>query len=395
MHNLKTIQVKQAQPKQNPWKLADGGSLYLLINPNGSKYWRYDYRYGGKKKTMAIGVYPEVCLKKAREKHLEARNKINDGIDPNEQKRIEKLTCHINTANSFESIALEWFNTKVADKSEGHRKRTLRALQRDLFPTMGKSPIINISSPELLAALQRIEKRGAIETARRAKQTAGQIFRYAIATGRAERDPSRDLDGALKNPVKSHRAAITNPEEVGRLLIAIDGYHGTEAVRAALQLSPLLFQRPGEIRRMEWSEINWDQNRWEIPAAKMKMRQPHIVPLSKQSKSILCQLYKHTGNTKYAFPSPKGASRCLSENAVRTAIRTMGYDNETMTPHGFRAMARTILDEVLGYRIDWIEHQLAHAVKDSTGRAYNRTTHLEGRIIMMQGWADYLDTLKT
>lgn len=202
MHNLKTIQVKQAQPKQNPWKLADGGSLYLLINPNGSKYWRYDYRYGGKKKTMAIGVYPEVCLKKAREKHLEARNKINDGIDPNEQKRIEKLTCHINTANSFESIALEWFNTKVADKSEGHRKRTLRALQRDLFPTMGKSPIINISSPELLAALQRIEKRGAIETARRAKQTAGQIFRYAIATGRAERDPSRDLDGALKNPVK-------------------------------------------------------------------------------------------------------------------------------------------------------------------------------------------------
>ena len=394
MQKLTATAVKKTNPSTKPKKLSDGGGLYLLIQPNGSRYWRYDYRFAGKRKTLAIGVYPEMPLKEARERHLEAREILRQEIDPSELRKTRKLTKHITAANSFEAIGLEWFSTKVEDKSEGHKKRTERMLKKDLFPALGNRPVENITAPELLSALRKIETRGAIETARRAKQVAGKIFRYAIATGRAERDPSRDLEGVLKNPTKTHRAAITDPKEVGQLLVAIDAYHGSESVRAALKLSPLLFQRPGEIRSMEWLEINWEQNRWEIPAVKMKMRQSHIVPLSKQALTILLELHPHTNRSKYVFPSPKGASRCLSDNGVRTALRTLGYDNETMTPHGFRAMARTLLDEVLNYRVDWIEHQLAHAVRDPNGRAYNRTTHVEGRTEMMQAWADYLCKLK-
>ena len=230
--------------------------------------------------------------------------------------------------------------------------------------------------------------------AHRARQTAGQVFRYAVATGRAERDPSADLRGALQSKTKKHYAAITEPGEVGRLLLAIDAFQGTPVVKTALQLSPILFQRPGEIRAMEWQEINWDEARWELPADKMKMGQPHIVPLPSQAVALLKELRRLTGRGKYVFPSARGASRHLSDNGVRTALRTLGYDNETMTPHGFRAMARTLLDEVLNFRVDWIEHQLAHAVKDPNGRAYNRTSHLDGRTKMMQDWADYLDDLK-
>ena len=221
------------------------------------------------------------------------------------------------------------------------------------------------------------------------------MFRFAVATGRAQRDPAQDLRGALAANVTKHLAAITDPKEVAKLLQAIDSFRGTPAVAAALKLSPLLFVRPGELRHMEWAEINWDEARWEISAEKMKMRQPHIVPLSTQAIAILRELEPITGRSKYVFPSARGASRPLSENGVRVALRTMGFTNEQMTPHGFRAMARTILDEVLGYRVDWIEHQLAHAVKDANGRAYNRTSHLRDRKKMMQGWADYLDALKT
>jgi len=394
MQNLTATEAKKAKPTSKTKKLSDGGGLYLQVNPNGSKYWRYDYRFAGKRKTLAIGVYPEITLKKARVKHQEARELIGQEIDPTERRKVQKLTRHIKSANSFERIGVEWYSTQVADKSDGHKKRTKRLLEKDLYPTLGNRPIENITAPELLCSLRKIEARGAIETARRAKQVAGKVFRYAIATGRAERDPSRDLEGVLKNPTKTHRAAITDPKEVGQLLVAIDAYHGSESVRAALKLSPLLFQRPGEIRSMEWLEINWEQNRWEIPAVKMKMRQSHIVPLSRQALTILLELHPHTNRSKYVFPSPKGASRCLSDNGVRTALRILGYDNETMTLHGFRAMARTLLDEVLGFRVDWIEHQLAHAVRDPNGRAYNRTTHVEGRTEMMQAWADYLCKLK-
>ncbi len=392
---LTAIEVKQAASKKKAYKLADGGGLHLLVKPVGGKYWRYKYRYAGKEKTLALGVYPEVSLKEAREKHQAARKSLDRGIDPGEARKVEKLTRHLAAAESFEAVAREWFNRIMPEKSNSYRERTGRILEKDLYPVLGNRPIKSITAPELLAALRRIETREAYDIAHRAKQTAGQIFRYAVATGRADRDPSGDLKGALKpRRKKKHHAAITNPAEVGRLLLAMEGFQGTAVVKTALLLSSLLFQRPGEIRAMEWSEINWDSEQWEIPAEKMKMGQPHLVPLSNQAVALLKELQPVTGRGRYVFPSARGASRCLSENGVRTALRTIGYDNDTMTPHGFRAMARTILDEALSYRVDWIEHQLAHAVRDTNGRAYNRTSHLEGRAKMMQGWADYLDNLK-
>ena len=391
---LTATAVKQAKPKDKPYKLSDGKGMHLLISPNGAKYWRVKYRFAGKEKTLALGVYPEVSLAEARDKLDKARRLLRDDVDPGLAKKLKRLHQYEEEANSFEAIAREWFETKMTDRSERHRTRTIAALEKDLFPQIGNRPISQINAPELLMALRKIENRGAIETAHRAKQTAGQIFRYAIVTGRAERDPSADLKGALKNPVKTHLAAITESREVGKLMLAIEGFRGTPVVKAALQLSPLLFCRPGELRHMEWQEINWEEERWEIPADKMKMKQPHIVPLSTQSLGLLNELQRLTGRGRYVFPSARGASRPLSENGVRTALRTMGYDNETMTPHGFRAMARTILDEVLNYRVDYIEHQLAHAVKDANGRAYNRTSHIKERTNMMQGWADYLETLR-
>jgi integrase len=396
MGKLTATEVKQAKPAEKATKLTDGGGMYLLVHPKGAKYWRHDYRFSGKRKTLALGVYPEVSLKEAREKHQDARKQLRNGIDPGNERKVEKLTRHLAAAESFEAVAREWFNQIMPDKSKSYRERTGRILEKDLYPYLGNCPIASITAPELLATLRRIEDRGANDIAHRAKQTAGQIFRYAVATGRAERDPSGDLKGALKpRRKKKHHAAVTDPAEVGRLLVAMEAFRGTLVVKMALLLSPLLFQRPGEIRGMEWVEINWEAKRWEIPAEKMKMKQPHIVPLSNQALNLLRELERLTGRGRYVFPSARGASRCLSENGVRVALRTLGYDNDTMTPHGFRAMARTLLDEVLGYRVDWIEHQLAHAVRDPNGRAYNRTAHLEGRTEMMQAWADYLDRLQS
>lgn len=394
MGKLTAIEVKQAKPGDKDRKLADGGGLFLLVTRSGAKYWRYKYRYVGREKLLAFGIYPDVSLADARKRHQAARERLAQGIDPSEVRKVEKLTRHQAAAESFEAIAREWFATKQRNKSEGHRKRTERMLEKDLFPHLGARPITAITAMELLAVLRNVEGRGAIDIAHRARQVAGRVFRYAVATGRAERDPTGALRDALKPRHTRHRAAITEATEVGHLLVAIDGFQGTPVVKAALQLSALLFQRPGEIRAMEWSEINWEAQRWELPAARMKMEQPHIVPLSRQAQDILRELQRLTGRGRFVFPNARGGSRSLSENGVRTALRTMGYDNDTMTPHGFRAMARTLLDEVLGYRVDWIEHQLAHAVRDANGRAYNRTAHLEGRAEMMQGWADYLDKLK-
>lgn len=393
MSKLTATAVKQAKATDRARKLQDGGGMYLLINATG-KYWRYDYRFAGKRKTLALGVYPEVSLKDARERHQSARQQLGQGIDPSSTRRVEKLTRHLAAAESFEAIALEWFERFMAGKSAQHSERAERILKKDLFPVLGRRPVAEITAPELLAALRRIESRGALETAHRAKQTAHQVFRYAVATGRAQSDPAASLTGVLKPRDTKHLAAITDPAEVGKLLVAIDGFSGTYVVRCALKISALLFQRPGEIRHMEWSEIDWDGARWELAAEKMKMRVPHIVPLCKQALALLQELHSLTGRGRYVFPSARGASRCLSENSVRVALRSMGYDSDTMSAHGFRAMARTILDEVLGYRVDWIEHQLAHAVRDANGRAYNRTSHMEGRREMMQGWADYLDNLK-
>lgn len=386
--------VKNAAPKEKPYKLADGRGLYLEVMPNGSKYWRLKFRFGGKEKRLALGVYPTVTLKAARKAASNARNDIAGGADPSEAKRQEKLLRKTSTANSFRAVALEWFDKESPNWSTNHCTRNKWLLEKNLFPWLGHRPIAEITPPELLAVLRKTESKGIIETAHRAKQVSGQVFRYAVATGRAERDPTPDLKGALATPKETHLSAITNPKEVADLLRAIDNFRGTPAVTAALKLSPLLFCRPGELRHMEWAEINWEAERWEIPALKMKMRQPHIVPLCKQALDILRDLQPITGRSQYVFPSARGASRPLSENGVRTALRTLGYTNEQMTPHGFRAMARTILDEVLKYRVDLIEHQLAHAVKDANGRAYNRTSHIEDRTTMMQGWADYLDKLK-
>ena len=391
---LTATEVKQAKAQPVPYKLPDGGGMFLLIKPSGGKYWRFDYRYAGKRKTLAMGVYPDVSLAAARNRRTAAREQLANNIDPGEIKKVEKLTRHMASADSFEAVAIEWYQSKLQDKSDSYRDRTKRLLKNDLYPSLGTRPISQITSAELLMVLRKVEARGAVDMAHRAKQTAGLVFRYAVATGRCERDPSGDLRGALKTKTQKHHAAITEPVQVGKLILAIDGFQGTPTVKTALQLSPMLFQRPGEIRAMEWAEINWDESRWEIPAEKMKMRQPHIVPLCSQAVDLLTVLHSLTGRGRYVFPSARGGSRCLSENGVRTALRTMGYDNDTMTPHGFRAMARTILDEVLNYRVDYIEHQLAHAVKDANGRAYNRTSHLPERKKMMQGWADYLDNLK-
>jgi len=392
MQNLVAIAVKQAKSGDKPYSLVDGGGLYILVKPQG-KYWRYNYRFERKQKTLALGVYPTISLSDARRAHQTAREQVASGIDPAELKRTQKTSTHLTSDDSFEAIAIEWFGQRMSDKSDSHQKRTKRILEKDLFPSLGQRPVSKITARELLLVLKKIESRS-VDMAHRAKQTAGLVLRYAIASGRTDRDVSQDLLGALKLKSTKHLAAITNPSEVGILMDAIDGYRGTLAVRTALSLSALLFQRPGEIRHMEWLEINWDENRWEIPADKMKMKSDHIVPLSTQARALLSELFKLSGRGKYVFPSARGGSRPLSENGVRTALRAMGYDNNTMTPHGFRAMARTILDEVLNFRLDFIEHQLAHAVRDQNGRAYNRTSHLDARHHMMQSWADYLDFLK-
>lgn len=395
MSKLTATAVTKAKARPKQYKLADSGGMYLLVMPSGSKYWRYDYSFNKKRNTLALGIFPDISLADARKAHQKAREVLASGQDPSDLKKTKKLGRDIEQGNSFEAIGREWFDNKMEDKSDSHKKRSLRILEKDLYPSIGHRPITKITVPEILGALRKIEARGSVDIAHRAKQLSGQIFRYAIASGRAETDPSRDLGDALKTHIKKHYAAITDPLALGKLLIAIDGFSGTPAVKSALQLSALLFQRPGEIRHMEWVEINWNDEQWEIPAKKMKMKHSHIVPLSSQSVAVLRYMESLKGSSKFVFQSARGASRPLSENGVRTALRAMGYDNQTMTPHGFRATARTILDEQLNYRPDFIEHQLAHAVKDPNGRAYNRTKYLPQRKEMMQKWADYLDELKS
>lgn len=391
---LTDLAAKKAASKTKLYKLYDGNGLYLEVRPKGAKYWRLKYRYGDREKRLALGVYPAITLKMAREAARNACDKLAEGTDPADVRRQEKLTRAISAASSFKSVALEWLEKEQPTWSATHTTRVNGLLKNNLFPWLAHRPIADITPPELLTVLRRTERKGTLETARRARQTAGQVFRYAVATGRAQRDPTPDLKGALATPRGTHYAAFTDPKDVGPLLLAIEGFQGTPVVKAALLLSPLLFCRPGELRHMEWAEINWTEERWEIPCEKMKMGAPHIVPLSRQALAILEALKPITGRGPYVFPSARGRSRPLSENGVRAALRTLGYTNDQMTPHGFRATARTILDEVLGYRVDWIEHQLAHAVKDANGRAYNRTSHLDGRREMMQGWADYLDQLR-
>jgi len=391
---LTDTKARTAKPKEKQYKLYDEKGLLLLVHPNGSKYWRYKYRFNKKEKSLALGVYPEVTLKKARARRDDARELLSDDIDPGLNKQIQKTASSEASENNFKRIAEEWVLKKQAVWSPEHLKRIKRILNKDLFPWIGNRPINDITAPDLLAILRRIEDRGAVVTAKRTRQVAGMVFRYGVALGVTERDPSHDLKDALTAHVTKHRASITEPKEVGPLIKALDGYQGTPVVRAALKLAPLTFVRPGELRHAEWSEINFDNAEWRIPAERMKMKSDHIVPLSKQSLDILKEIYQLTGHRDHVFPNARSPRRSMSDNAVLGALRNLDIPKEKMSGHGFRAMARTILDEVLKFPPDWIEHQLAHAVRDVHGRAYNRTAHLEGRKKMMQAWADYLDKLK-
>lgn len=386
--------IKAAKPRLKPYKLSDGLGLYVEVTPIGTKLWRQKYRFHGKEKRLSFGVYPEVSITTARARRDEARVQLSNGIDPAEVRKTAKLAAVTIAKNSFEMLALEWVQVRGRGWGPKYRKKIDWILGKNLFPWIGSRPISEITSPELLMALRKIEARGAFETARKTKQIAGLVFRFAISTGRALSDPSQSLKEALTVPVIKHRAAITNPKEVGPFLRMLHGYKGTHVVRAALQLSPLLFVRPVELRQARWADIDFENKIWHIPGSRMKMGKDHIVPLCKQAIEIFEDLYRISGRYEWVFIGVKSKKKSISDNTVLAALRSMGIPKETMCGHGFRAMARTILDEVLGIRPDIIEHQISHAVKDANGRAYNRSTHLGERHKMMQLWADYLDKLR-
>lgn len=386
--------LRKAKHAPKTQRLYDGGGLYLEITPAGGKLWRQKYRFDGKEKRLAHGSYPEVSLASARERRDAARKLLAAGVDPGEHKKATKASKDDRAANSFEVVAREWFAKQKATWVPSHAEKILLRLENDIFPWLGARPVAEVTAKELLATLNRVVGRGAVETAHRTLQNCGQVFRYAIVTGRTERNPAADLRSALPPVKKVHRAAITDTKAVGGLLRAIDAYTGSLVTRCALQLAPLVFVRPGELRQAEWSEIDLEAAEWNIPGEKMKMREPHLVPLSKQAVAILTELQPLTGRSQYVFPGGRSPRRPMSNNAILAALRRMGFAKDEMSGHGFRAMARTILDETLHFRPDYIEHQLAHAVKDPNGRAYNRTAHLPERRKMMQTWADYLDKLK-
>ena len=390
---LTDMKVQKAKSQDKPVSLFDGGGLYLLVTPSGGKLWRFKYRFKNKEKKLAFGSYPEISLQNARQRRENARRLLANDVDPDAVRKAQKQ-ANVQETETFEVISREWYARFISSWTTGHAETIKNRLERDVFPWIGKRPIAEIKAPEVLKVLQRVESRGTLETAHRIRTICGQVFRYAVATGRAERDPATDLRGALPQPQEKHRAAITEPRKAGELLRAIDGYQGSFVVKCALRFLPLVFTRPGELRHAEWSEIDFENAEWNIPAGKMKMREPHLVPLSKQAIEILMELKELTGASRYVFPSGRSFDRPMSDNALVAALRRMGFEKSEMTAHGFRAMARTLLDEVLQVRVDFIEHQLAHAVRDPNGRAYNRTSHLAERKKMMQTWADYLDGLK-
>jgi integrase len=384
--------VRNAKPGGKAVKLYDERGLYLEVSPSGGKWWRLKYRFDGKEKRLSLGVYPDVKLKDARDRRDAARRLLVTGVDPSQNRKVQKSARADRAANSFEVLAREWYAKYSPTWATDHGKRILRRFERDIFPWIGGQPIAEITAPELLNAVRRIESRGALETAHRALGNCSQVFRYAVATGRCERDPTGDLRGALPPAKAEHFAATTDPARLAAILRAIDGYQGTFTVRCALRLAPLVFVRPGELRKAEWADIDLNAAEWRYTVTKTNT--PHIVPLSRQAVEILRELHPLTGQGRFLFPGARSNGRPMSDNAILAAMRRMSIGKEEMTGHGFRAVARTILDEVLGVRPDFIEHQLAHAVRDPNGRAYNRTAHLPERRKMMQQWADYLDKLK-
>ena len=390
---LNDTRVRTIKPCERPIKLSDSGGLYLLIAPHGSKLWRLAYRFGGKQKTLAIGAYPTFTLKAARDKREEAKRLLANGIDPSMQRRLDKQIT--STGNTFKAVAEE---VLAKLEKEGRADVTLtkkRWLLDFAYSAFGDRPIAEITALEVLSVLRRVEARGRYETARRLRSTCGTVFRYAIATGRAERDPSADLRGALTSPKVNHRAAIVDPVGIGALLRAIDGYDGLPITRAALRFAPLVFVRPGELRSAEWLEFDLAAAEWRIPSAKMKMRRVHRVPLSRQVLDILRDLHPISGVGRFLFPSVRSPVRPMSENTLNAALRRLGYGTDEMTAHGFRAMASTRLNEMSGWNPDAIERQLAHQEQNDVRRAYvHAAEYWPERVKMMQAWADYLDELR-
>ena len=395
-------------------KISDGGGLVLDARPTGAGWWRLRYWMDAREGMLSLGTYPEVPLTKAREKAREARALVAAGTDPSGARKADKAAQAVKAEaarlaaaglpgpGSFGHVAREWHAHMAPSWSEGHAVKVLALLVNDLFPFIGAQPLIALTAPELLKHARRIEARGAVETAYRALKVAGAVFRYGVQNGHCQSDPTRDLKGAIQLPVPEHRAAVTDPAKLGELLRAIDGYQGTPVVRAALVLAPLVFLRPGELRKAEWSEFNLEGAVWTIPAERMKGRlkaklagPAHVVPLAPQAVAILRELQPLTGAGRYVFPNPLTPDRPLSDNGVLSALRRMGFGTDEVTGHGFRATARTIAAERLGIAPEVIEAQLAHRVPDALGRAYNRTLFLEQRRELMTKWADYLDRLRT
>ena len=386
---LTAKQVENARFEGKQRKLTDGNGLFLLITEVG-KYWRFKYRFGGEDRPpMAVGVYPEVTLEAAREEREKLRRLVRDGIDPRAQRRAEAVSGATTAASTFEVVAREWWESVHRRQvKETHSGRNLRRLELHIFPLLGRHPVAEVSPRQLLEALRRLANAGKVETAHRLKSLCGQIIRYAVATDRAERDITADLRDALPSAETKHYPAVIEPEEIGALLRAIDGYGGYPATRGALVLAPLVFVRPGELRHAEWKDFDLATGEWDFTPS--KGGEPLTVPLPRQAVEILREMENLSGKGQYVFPSVRGRGRPMSENTVNAALQRMGF-KDVMTGHGFRAMARTVLVERLGYPAEYVEQQLAHSVRDPLGRAYNRTTYLEQRREMLQAWADYLD----
>jgi integrase len=382
--------IEAARPGPQARKLFDGHGLYLEIRPNGSRLWRLKYRLGGIEKRISFGAYPEVSLKEARERREEARRLLRDGRDPSAERQAAKAGARTDT---LEAVAREWYGRWRQDKVESYHAVVLRALERDVFPRLGQVPVGELEPVTLLPVLRAVEARGAIETAHRIKGYLGLVCRYAVATGRAVRDPTADLRGALTPVTADHHAAITEPRPFGALLRAIDGYQGQYATLYALRLAPLVALRPGELRHAEWGEIDFDTATWIVPASRMKLRRDHVVPLSRQAMEILEAMRPHSKG-RLVFPAMRGKDRPLSENTLNAGLRRLGYSSDEATAHGFRASFRTMGAEILHFPAELMEHQLAHAVRDPLGRAYNRTEFLPERREMMQRWADWCDEIK-
>ena len=390
---LTVKEIDSAKPKDKPYKLADGDGLYIHVMPSGARYWRMKYRMAGKEKLLSFGVYPDVRPAEARDKAKAARDLIRQGTDPSEEKKAVKRDADIANASTFELVARDWMEGRKTQVEPSQYVKTLSRMENDVFPWMGKRPISEIDAPEILVLLRRIDSRGARYTAHKVRSEISRVFRFAIATGRAKGDPAKDLLGAIPPAAQTHFASITDPAKVAEMLRAFDGFSGTFPVLCALKLAPMLFVRPGELRKAEWAHFDLEKAEWRYFIIKTKTE--HLVPLASQAVAILRELHALTGQGRYVFPGARTAAVTMSDAAINAALRRLGYDTRTeITGHGFRAMARTILHEELHQKPEVIEHQLAHAVADTLGTAYNRTKFLKERKAMMQQWADYLDKLK-